>query len=124
MVEVPAYGARKWVFRLSNPESALATERWKSCYGVYQFELGSDTLTPHFQGCVVFKSQKKLAELKRYDAAIHWEVMRGTWQQAWDYATKEDTRMCDDPELSGPWVFGDPSLSPKDAQGTPHVRRR
>jgi len=117
-------GSRKWVFRLSNPESALATETWSACYGVYQFEIGEETYTPHFQGCVAFKSQKYLHELKRYGAQIHWEVMRGTWDEAWAYSSKEETRMCDDPDLAGPWVFGDERLAPKGANGTSHIRRR
>lgn len=61
----------------------------------------------HIQGYCQFKQNMRLAALKKISSAAHWEVRRGTHEQARDYATKADTRK------NGPWTLGDE----KDNQG-------
>ena len=55
---------------------------------VFQKEKG-ESGTPHFQGAVQWKTTREIVALVKKLPGIHWEVMRGSWQEAQDY--------CDDP---------------------------
>lgn len=74
---------------------------------IYQLESGENTGHFHYQGYVVFNSKKKLATLKKLCSKSHWEMRKGSHNQALEYCEKEDTR------LAGPWKYGDDSDVPK-----------
>lgn len=86
-----------WVFTLNNPDAPLVPP--DDCkFLVYQKECVS---TPHFQGYAVFAKNKRLAAVKKWLPSAHWEIRRGTHEQAIAYSTKEDSR------VEGPWEHGD-----------------
>lgn len=91
--------SRNWCFTLNNPTEQLTWPSEKVQYAVYQKEKG-DAGTEHFQGYVEFVHVMRIAGLKKLLPTAHWEVRRGSQQQARDYAMKDDTR------LDGPWEFG------------------
>ncbi len=99
---------RAWVFRISNPRPLQNEdddlETWEDVeqikYCCYQLERSESGLI-HYQGYVVFKNPQRMSFCKSLHARAHWEVRRGTHDQARDYAQKEETR------VKGPWRFGD-----------------
>jgi len=62
-----------------------------STYYVFQQEVTPDTGRVHLQGYVVLLRKTRLTTLYRKFAA-HFEIRRGTHQQALDYCTKDETR--------------------------------
>lgn len=92
--------SRRWVFTINNPTAEDKPLNWNVRYVVYQVEKGKEETT-HLQGAVWFKQMKRLSAVKKLSARAHWEVMRGTAQQAIDYCTKEDTR------VDGPFEAGE-----------------
>lgn len=99
-----------WLFTINNPEVDLDTHPanlFPDCkYLIYQLEQGENG-TFHFQGYVVFNTDKRIESLKRLHPTAHFEVRRGTHEQAKEYCSKEDTR------VDGPWEFGDDSTIPR-----------
>lgn len=103
--------SRRWIFTIhcghngaptdADEELANRVREW-GVYGAAQFERAPSTGALHIQGCVVFASNKRLAGVKLLHSTAHWEVMRGTLEQAVAYATKEDTRY----PGRQPWVWG------------------
>lgn len=91
-----------WVFTINNPEDTQIPTKWENLvkYCVWQLEQGENG-TKHLQGYVVMKNRTSLNKLKELSASAHWEIRRGTHQQARDYAKKEDTRQ------EGPFEYGD-----------------
>lgn len=92
--------ARNWIFTWNNP-SAQAREDLQrfgtECckYLRYQPEKGKNG-TIHLQGMFMCRQRLLLTSLKRkLSAEPHFEVMRGTPQQAADYCWKDDTRVQD-----------------------------
>lgn len=58
-------------------------------YFIYGYEEG-ESKTPHLQGFVSFLKKHRLVSLKKLFAPqIHWELKRGTKQQAIDYCKKD-----------------------------------
>jgi len=95
--------ARNWCFTLNNPTITPEAvwdrfEPWLR-YGVLQLEKG-DSGTPHYQGYVELKKQYRLGAMKRSLPSAHFEVRRGTREEARDYCMKDDSR------LDGPYEFG------------------
>lgn len=87
--------AKNWVFTLNNPEALLDMELFPDLeYGVYQEEMG-ESGTHHFQGLLCFHQRKRLTALKKLPGMerSHFQVMRGTLQQAEEYCTKVETRI-------------------------------
>lgn len=76
-----------WVFTLNNPQPEENPSYWPSRYIVYQLEKG-ESGTPHYQGYVVFHSNKTLAAVKKLNPRAHWDLRRGTHEQAVHYTTK------------------------------------
>lgn len=103
--------SKHWVFTINNPTETdnEALERFKTwpklAYIVFQREKAS---TEHFQGYVIFAKPIRITGARKLDARAHWEIKRGTTQQARDYCTKDDSR------VSGPYEFGEAP----NAQGT------
>lgn len=70
-------------------------------YVVFQREIGEQK-TEHYQGYLELNRPCRITQLKKAIAEeIHWEIRRGTRNQARDYCRKEDTR------VDGPYEFGD-----------------
>lgn len=94
-------GARGWVFTLNNYSSVdvpRAVEGVK--YAIWQAEKGEKG-TKHLQGYFLFESTKRLPGVKKIFPTAHWEIRRGTHEQARDYCSKEETR------VEGPWTLGE-----------------
>lgn len=81
-------------------KSPLESEDFKCA--VVQQEKCPDTGRLHYQGFAMLTSPKRLNAIKNIlgSDTVHVEKNKGTPQQAWDYCTKEDTR------VDGPWIFG------------------
>jgi len=99
---------RNYVFTVNNPDGALYPDLcpvWAQhvSYATWQLEVGEEG-TLHFQGYLECVGKKSMIQLHMCDGLeeAHFEIRRGTQQQAIDYANKEDTR------VEGPWSFGEP----------------
>lgn len=88
--------AKRWCFTINNP---IDTDSfWENpdaldvCeYIVLQEEKGENG-TLHYQGFLILKKREKITWLKaHFSERAHWEVARGTNQQARDYCLKDDT---------------------------------
>lgn len=103
---MPGRQSKNWLFTINNPREHENPELWqnKVSYCVWQIERGEQAATDHYQGYLQTPKKVTLAWLKKElcDRG-HYELRRGTHQQALDYCTKEDTR------LSGPFTFGRPT---------------
>lgn len=95
--------AKRWCFTINNPTDAdkfwcvdgdeghLNDALVNVQYFILQEERGREG-TLHWQGFIIFKDQKRLSWLKRrISARAHWEVTRGSNQQAADYCRKDET---------------------------------
>jgi len=104
MTDAPSHTKQSsaWVFTLNNPASIEAPRVFADSakYCIWQEEKG-ESGTRHLQGYVYFKGSRKLSTLKNLLPAAHFEVRRGTHEQAKAYSSKEDTR------VSGPYEFGE-----------------
>lgn len=69
-------------------------------YVVFQLEVSASG-TPHYQGYIELTRPQRLNWIRNNFAAAHYEVRRGTREEAQSYARKDDTR------LAGPWEYGD-----------------
>lgn len=90
---------RNWMFTLNNPQPEEDPKTWGYHFLAYQLEKGADG-TPHYQGYVTFKKNKRFSAMKKLNPRAHWSMRRGTHEQALAYVTKEETRQ------EGPWVLG------------------
>lgn len=94
---------------INNPVKGDELHKWlgdKAKYFVYQLEMGENK-TKHIQGYVIFKGNQRLAGLKKLHPRAHWEVRRGTHEQALEYCTKDDTR------IKEPVIWGEPPAQGK-----------
>ena len=101
--------AKHWMFTLNNPdvESDYLIRALPYKYLIYSYEMAS-TGTVHIQGYVSFQGCKKLSVLTKALPGAHFEVRRGSHQQAKNYCRKtEDVTF-----LDGPYEFGDDSDIP------------
>lgn len=82
--------SRAWCYTLNNftEEERDALRSLKCAYHVFGYERG-DEGTPHLQGYVHFTSMKSLAQMKKINPRSHWEVRKGTVDQAVEYCMKE-----------------------------------
>uniref|UniRef100_A0A2K9LS45 ATP-dependent helicase Rep n=1 Tax=uncultured virus TaxID=340016 RepID=A0A2K9LS45_9VIRU len=80
--------AKRWCFTLNNPKAPIQFNEVTMDYLIYGNEVG-ESGTPHHQGFVVFKQQKRIANLKDINGLAHWEIANGTNEQAADYCKKE-----------------------------------
>lgn len=81
------------------PQGAWYTHKDDILYLHFQEECGEEG-THHLQGFVIFKKCVRLSWLKRFHDRAHWEVTRGTNQQADDYTKKQDTKVPGGMELT------------------------
>lgn len=101
--------ATNWVFTLNNPtpeDEISLLDSLPYLYVVFQYESGEEG-TIHMQGYVVLDKQLRLSGLKKIHSRIHWEVRRGTHQQAKAYCMKSETR------IDGPYQYGTEPQSKK-----------
>lgn len=82
--------SRAYVFTVNNwtSEHEAAIALLGAEYTVYGKEVGASG-TPHLQGYVYFKHAKTLKALTKKLPGAHWEVRRGTHQQAMEYCKKD-----------------------------------
>lgn len=104
-----------WCFTVNNPDekdediiSALGEigEDKTARYVVWQKERGENG-TLHLQGYIEFNSNQRLKSLKERIPRGHFEIRRGSAQQASDYCKKSDGR------VDGPWEYGELKLPEK-----------
>lgn len=96
--------AKRWCFTINNPtegdifwkdlqEHGVVQDK-EVVYLIVQEEQG-EVGTRHYQGAIIFKNPIRLSGLKKINARAHWEVMRGTPEQARDYCRKDETYVPD-----------------------------
>jgi hypothetical protein len=92
--------SRHWCFTLNNPKDQLNFEDVKWCkYAIWQKESAPDTGTEHYQGYVEFSKPVRMSALRTALPGAHYEVRRGSREQAREYCRKPD-------RIDGPWEFG------------------
>lgn len=97
---MPAAQSPNWMFTLNNPRPTDDPTKWPDFrYLVYQGEKGENG-TNHYQGYVIFKKRMTLTAVRKACPRCHWEIRKGTHQQAIDYCTKAESRVSD-PIYSG-----------------------
>lgn len=87
---MPSVQATRWCFTINNftDDDCLKVLDFDYKYLVVGQEKG-ESGTPHLQGFVIFKSKKSLAACKKVHPTAHWEISRGSNQQASDYCKKD-----------------------------------
>lgn len=96
---------RFWCFTWNNPDGSLDVdaaswvEQGKVRFIVFQLEEGENG-TPHYQGYLELQRTQRLAYLKKLIPQAHFEVRRGTAEQAIAYCKKDEGR------LEGPQEYG------------------
>lgn len=101
--------AKHWMFTINNPteEADYLIRALPYKYCIYSYEMGTSG-TVHIQGYVSFQVAKKLAFMTKHLPGAHFEVRRGTHQQAKNYCRKTE----DVSHLDGPYEMGDDSDIP------------
>lgn len=82
--------ALHWVFTVNNYTEKEINDLFyndKTHYICFGGEVGENG-TPHLQGYLAFKNKQALSACKKLNSRAHWEVKRGTVQQAIDYCKK------------------------------------
>jgi hypothetical protein len=82
--------SRRWCFTANNytDQDIAAIQDAEFTYLVYGKEIG-ESGTPHLQGFVVFPKPVRLSGVRKLLSKAHWEVARGTSDQASDYCKKD-----------------------------------
>lgn len=80
--------AKHWCFTLNNPTDDEFLDPALTSYMVVGQETG-DSGTFHFQGYVCFIKAQRLTSVKKLLPRAHWEISRGTPQEASDYCKKD-----------------------------------
>lgn len=83
--------ARHWCFT-DHSMNLFDWDDKRMRYIIYQEEIGTENDKEHYQGYLEFKQTVKLSYLKKLNPHIHWEIRRGTREEARDYCMKDDTR--------------------------------
>lgn len=82
--------SRRWCFTVNNyTDSMLNLLLTLSCVYLVVGREVSESGTPHLQCFVVFETTKRLSGVKKIAPSAHWEVARGTTEQASVYCMKE-----------------------------------
>lgn len=84
---------RSWTFTLNNytQDEENRLKELECVWMIFGHEhLDDEEKTPHLQGAVIFKGQRRLSTLHKLFPRAHWEQMRGTPQDNKTYCTKED----------------------------------
>jgi len=85
--------SKRWCFTVHDwtPDDEELFQNLECTYIVYGRETGANGDTPHLQGFLTFKQNKRLSALKKVHATAHWEAAKGNSLQASDYCKKEDS---------------------------------
>lgn len=83
--------SKYWVFTLNNPTRTPVFEPEWMQYLVFEGEMGAETRTPHYQGYIQTKKNCRLNRLRKWLPGAHFEVSRGSHEEARDYCMKGDT---------------------------------
>lgn len=90
--------SRRWCFTINNPQvdETYNDQFWMLHpdiikYLIVQEEKGHNEGTVHWQGFVILTRQQRLSYMKKLNRRAHWEVTRGTSEEAAAYCRKEDT---------------------------------
>lgn len=89
--------SNQWVFTLNNPEALLDLDDPRIIYYIYGEETG-DSGTYHFQGLIHLNTRIRLTAIKKIIPGAHFEVQRGSNEEAIAYCKKEG-----DPFLIHEW---------------------
>lgn len=95
--------SRHWLFVLPNPKACLDFQSSECVrYAVYQEEVSNDTGLHHFMGYIELDRTVRLSYVKKLKGLekSHFEIRKGTRDQARDYCMKDDNR------VDGPWEHG------------------
>lgn len=106
--------SRNFCFTINNPLEHGETREWLegklkeggAIYYVFQLEKGKEE-TPHWQGFVRFKCQKKLSAIKKLLPRAHIEEANGSAEQNRNYVTKTEGR------IEEPVEFGEKPIQGK-----------
>jgi len=81
----------RWCFTVNNYSDADVEriKSWEVRYLVFGYEVAPGTGTLHLQGFVVFKKNFRLAGVRKLGVNAHWEVTRGSNEQAASYCKGE-----------------------------------
>ena len=88
--------ATRWCFTINNytdDDKFWESDEHKADikYIIVQHEVGANG-TPHLQGFLILKKRKRMTWMKsNMNNRAHWEIARGSDQQAADYCRKDDT---------------------------------
>ncbi len=94
-----------WMFTINNPTMdhvamlALLESNKHAKYALFQKERGADG-TIHMQGYLELAKNQRLSYVRKLFKRAHWEIRKGTQQEARDYCRKKDSR------IEGPWEHG------------------
>lgn len=99
--------SKHWIMTINNPvykteeemRQHLHEDLNKLEYFVWQLESGVNE-TLHIQGYIIFKARVRISALQLLFPGGHFEIKKGTPDQARDYCRKQDTR------VDGPWEIG------------------
>ena len=93
---------KRWVFTHNNPAVEDHVKHQMGTKWAFKYEQG-ESGTPHIQGMCCFDSNKRLAAMKELCGGCHFELMRGTEQQAFDYVAKTETGLSEVYQEGGPF---------------------
>ncbi|QIR82199.1 replication associated protein [Chicken virus mg4_2302] len=96
---MPLYS--NWIFTINNPEQPYPATNEDIRFIVYQLEQGAEG-TQHLQGYCQTTKRVSRKTLSVHLPRAFLDPRKGTHEQAYNYATKVDTR------IDGPWEFGTP----------------
>ena len=92
---MPAVQGKSWCFTINNWTNvhqtslrALLSDQAQVEYGIFGREVAA-TGTPHLQGYVRFRSNKRIRTVQRLLPGAHVSIARGTAQQNRDYCSKD-----------------------------------
>lgn len=82
--------SRRWCFTLNNytEEEYEALVKYEAVYKVIGKEVGQQG-TPHLQGFIILPRMFRLSAMKKISSRAHWEIARGTSEEAARYCKKD-----------------------------------
>lgn len=101
---MPSAQSRSFCFTKNNPTNNELPEHPDIRYLIWQSERG-DSGTLHIQGYVELSTPWRISKAITWLPGAHFEIRRGTREQARDYCRKEDSRV-DGPFERGTWEAG------------------
>lgn len=85
--------SRNWTFTFNNPtpteDLSCIKENPLTNLLVANLEIGTECLTPHYQGYLELKQPRRLTFVKTLLPTAHWEIRRGSKEQAANYCLKD-----------------------------------